>query len=154
MRVAALVLAAVAAGVGVGLLALASDHQDAKAAFAIFGPAVGWSFIGTGLYARRREPENRTGALMVLLGFAWFLSTLEAANSSLLYTIGARRRAAVGQRLPAPRPGFPTGRLRSRLDRRLVIAGYLIFPLAYVPALLVRGPGGARLRGLPGRTCC
>ena len=61
MRVAALVLAAVAAGVGVGLLALASDHQDAKPAFAIFGPAVGWGFVGTGLYAWRREPENRTG---------------------------------------------------------------------------------------------
>ena len=58
MRVAALVLAAVAAGVGVGLLALASDHQDAKAAFASFGPAVGWGFVGAGLFARRREPRT------------------------------------------------------------------------------------------------
>ena len=35
---------------------------------------------------------------------------------------------------------FPTGRLRSRLDRALVIAGYVIFPLAFVPALLFADP--------------
>ena len=54
--------------------------------WAIFGPAVGWSFIGTGLYAWRRRPESRIGALMILLGFAWFLFTLQAANSPLVYT--------------------------------------------------------------------
>jgi hypothetical protein len=31
---------------------------------------------------------------------------------------------------------FPTGVIASRLDRRLVIAGYVIFPLAFVPSLL------------------
>ena len=35
---------------------------------------------------------------------------------------------------------FPTGRLAPGLDRGLVIAGYLIFPLAFVPALLFAGP--------------
>ena len=64
-----------------GARAHQSAHQEAKAVWAIFGPAVGWSFVGTGLYAWRRRPENRTGALMVLLGFAWFLFTLDAANS-------------------------------------------------------------------------
>ena len=52
-------------GAGVVALLLASDHQDAKTAWAILGPAVGWSFIGTGLYAWRRRPESRTGVLMV-----------------------------------------------------------------------------------------
>ena len=69
------------------VVVLGSDHQQAKAAFAIFGPAVGWGFIGTGLWAWRREPANRTGTLMVALGFAWLLSTLEAANSALVYTL-------------------------------------------------------------------
>ena len=86
-----LAVVAVVAGVGAGLLVLASDHQEATAAFAIFGPAVGWAFIGTGLYAWRREPENRTGKLMVALGSAWFVSTLEAANSGLVLTIGPLR---------------------------------------------------------------
>ena len=35
---------------------------------------------------------------------------------------------------------FPSGRLAPGLDRGLVIAGYLIFPLAFVPALLFAGP--------------
>ena len=99
----AIAVAAVVAGVAVAVVVLASDHQEAKAAFAIFGPAVGWGFIGTGLWAWRREPGNRTGRLLVALGFAWLLSTLEASNAPLPYTIGAHARRALGIVLPAPR---------------------------------------------------
>ena len=60
-RMWAVVLAALACGAGVVAVLLGSDHQDAKTAWAIFGPAVGWSFIGVGLYAWRRRPESRTG---------------------------------------------------------------------------------------------
>ena len=34
---------------------------------------------------------------------------------------------------------FPSGRLRPGSDRALVIAGYVIFPLAFVPTLLFNG---------------
>ena len=74
-RARAVVLAALAAGAGLVALVLASDHQEARTVWAIFGPVVGWSFVGTGLYAWRRRPESRIGVLMILLGFAWFLST-------------------------------------------------------------------------------
>jgi hypothetical protein len=84
----AIVLAAFAAGLGAVALVLASDHQSDKTVWAIFGPAVGWSFVGTGLYAWRRRPESRIGLLMVLLGFAWLLSTLQSANWPLVYTAG------------------------------------------------------------------
>ena len=53
-------VAALAAGLFVGAVALDSDHQEARAAFAIFGPVVGWGFIATGLWAWRRQPANRT----------------------------------------------------------------------------------------------
>src|SRR4051794_18329467 len=85
-RLAAIAAAALFAGAAVVALELASDHQDAATVWAIFGPAVGWSFVGTGLYAWRRMPENRTGALMVLLGFAWFVFTLDAANAPAVHT--------------------------------------------------------------------
>src|SRR6188472_4146047 len=81
-----IVLAALVCGAVVLAVVLGSDHKDAKAVWAVFGPAVGWSFIFTGLYAWRQRPEFRTGELMVLLGFAWFLFTLDAANSPLVYT--------------------------------------------------------------------
>ena len=120
---------------------LASDHKDAKAVWAIFGPAVGWSFIGTGLYAWRRRPESRTGALMVLLGFAWFLYTLDAANSPLVYTfalVTGPLWGGVFLHLGAGLPVGPAARAGSTAGSS--IAGYVIFPLAFVPALLFAGP--------------
>jgi signal transduction histidine kinase len=138
--VRAIVLAALVAGCGVIALELSSDHQDAKVAWAIFGPAVGWSFIGTGLYVWRRRPEIRIGALMMLLGFAWFIFTLDSANSRLVYTIALVIGGLWGGVFLHLGLSFPSGRLTSPLDRALAIAGYLIFPLAFVPVLLFAGP--------------
>jgi signal transduction histidine kinase len=139
-RTRAIVLAALAAGAGVVAVVLTSDHQDAQAVWAIFGPAVGWSFIGTGLYAWRRRPESRTGELMVLLGFAWFLFTLDSSNSPLVYTCAQVAGPLWGAVFLHIGLSFPSGRLTPGLDRALVIAGYVIFPLAFVPALLFAGP--------------
>jgi signal transduction histidine kinase len=136
----AIVLAALAAGGGVIALALASDHKDAQVAWAIFGPAIGWSFVGTGLYAWRLRPQSRTGALMILLGFGWFLYTLDAANSRLVYTFALVVGGLWGGVFLHLALGFPSGRLIERRDRVLAIAGYVIFPLAFVPALLFAGP--------------
>jgi signal transduction histidine kinase len=133
-------LAALAAGATICAVVLASDHQEAKAAFAIFGPAVGWGFVATGLWAWRREPENRTGKLLVLLGFAWLLSTLEASNAALPYTIAITIGSLWGSFFVHLGMTFPTGRIRTAFDRGVVIVGYLIFPLAGVPALLFAGP--------------
>jgi signal transduction histidine kinase len=135
-----IVLAALAAGAGVIALELASDHQDAKAVWAIFGPGVGWSFIGTGLYVWIQRPDTRTGALMVLLGFAWFIFTLDSANSRLIYTLALVVGGLWGGVFLHLGLSFPSGRLSSALDRALVVAGYVIFPLAFVPALLFAGP--------------
>ena len=140
MRAPAVILAALASGAGVAALVLASDHQENKFVWAIFGPAVGWSFIGTGLYASWRRPESRTGTLMVLLGFAWFLSTLEAANSPPVYTFALVIAGLWGGVFLHLGLAFPSGRLAPGLDRALVVAGYLIFPLALVPALPFAGP--------------
>jgi signal transduction histidine kinase len=139
-RAYAICVAALIVGAGVVAIELASDHQDAKVVWAVFGPAVGWSFIGTGLYAWRLRPESRTGALMVLLGFAWFLFTLDAANSPLVYTFALMAGALWGGTFLHLGLTFPSGHLTSGVDRRLVVAGYLIFLLAFVPSLLFAGP--------------
>jgi signal transduction histidine kinase len=135
-----IVLAALAAGAAVIAVVLDSDHQEAQAVWAVLGPAVGWSFIGTGLYARHQRPDTRIGTLMVLLGFAWFMQVLITANSPLLYTIGISVAGLWGSLFLHLGLSFPSGRLPDRRDRALVIAGYFIFPLAQVPALLVSGP--------------
>jgi signal transduction histidine kinase len=138
MRV--VVLAALLGGAGVVPLLLGSDHQDAKTAWAIFGPAVGWSFIGVGLYAWRRRPESRTGALMVLLGFAWFLSALSFADSPLVYSFAFVFGGLWGGVFLQLIMSFPSGRLAAGWDRALVIAGYAIFTVAAIPAMLFAGP--------------
>jgi len=133
-------MAALLAGGGVIALALTSDHQDAQVAWAIFGPAIGWSFVATGLYAWRLRPLSRIGVLMVVLGFAWFVYTLAAANSRLVYTIALVVGGLWGGVFLHLGLSFPSGRLPHRLDRVLTAAGYVIFPLAFVPALLFSGP--------------
>jgi signal transduction histidine kinase len=138
--VPAIVLAALAAGVGVIALELGSDHQDAQAAWAIFGPLIGWSFVGVGLYTWRRREETWIGALMVLLGFGWFLFTLSAADSPLLYTIALVVGGIWGGFFLHLGLAFPSGNLLTPLDRGLTIAGYVIFPLAFVPSLFFAGP--------------
>ena len=103
-RTAAILAAALVAGAAAGALIVTSDHLDNKLVWSIFGQLVGWSFIGTGLYAQRRRPDSRAGVLMVALGFAWFANAIAASNVPLLYTTGQvtgvvrRRRGDVHQR--------------------------------------------------------
>jgi signal transduction histidine kinase len=139
-RMRAVVLAALVCGAAVDALLLASDHQDAKTLWAIFAPAIAWSFIGTGLYAWRRRPESRAGALMVLLGFAWFLAGLSFANSRLPYSIAFVLGGLWGGVFLQLVMTFPSGRLASGHDRAIVIAGYVIFTVGSVPAMLFAGP--------------
>src|SRR3954466_14766911 len=133
-RTIPILVAGLLAGVVVIAMELTSDHQDARIVWAVFGPAVGWSFIGTGLYAWGRRPESRTGALMVLLGFAWFLFCLDAANGPAVHTFALVGGGLWGGVFLPLGLSFPTGRLGAPLDRRLASAGYAIFPLAFVPA--------------------
>jgi signal transduction histidine kinase len=135
-RVRALLAGALIAGLAVAALELYSEHRGTAVVRAVFAAAVGWSFIGTGLYAWRHRPESRIGALMVLLGFAWFLFTLDASDSSLVFTISQVTGALWGGVFLHLGLSFPSGRLTERPDRALAIAGYLIFPLAFVPAML------------------
>ena len=131
-----------------------SDHQDAKTVWAIFGPAVGWSFIGIGLYAWRRRPESRTGALMVLLGFAWFLSALNVADSPLVYTFALVLGGLWGGVFLHLGLGFPSGRLRPGRDRALVHRGLPDLPagLRCRPCCSPRRTSWAATTARP--TCC
>ena len=139
-RVVPIAIAALAAGGTIVALMLTSDHLTAPVVWAIFAPAVGWSFIGTGLYAHHQRPDNRTGALMVALGFAWFLFNLQGSNNAVIYTIGLVFGGLWGSFFLHLGISFPTGRVNRGRDRALVIAGYLIFPFAFVPVALFADP--------------
>jgi signal transduction histidine kinase len=143
-RVAALAAAGVAFGAAVAALILSSDHVYDRGIEAALALLVGWSFIGTGLFAWWRRPANRTGLLMTAAGFAWFTSQLSASDSDLLFTIGIALDglfvAIVGHLLVA----FPTGRLQTRAERAVAVSAYLTVTVLQLPSLLFEEPGEPR----------
>ena len=134
-----IVIAAVAAAIGLadGLLIITSDHFEDRVVWSLFGPFISWGFVGTGLYAWWRRPESRFGLLLVALGYAWLLAPLPAASSPVIFTAGIVVGALWGPLLAHALLSFPTGRLRNRRERALVMFAYAVVPLASVPALLV-----------------
>jgi signal transduction histidine kinase len=116
-------LLAVAAGVGVAVLVAGSDREPSPAAAsAALAFIVGLAYIGSGLIARRQRPENRLGAVMIFIGFAWFVTFLADANESLLFTLGTVLEDLYLIGFVYLVLSFPTGRLRSKVDLGLVAA--------------------------------
>src|ERR1044072_7237326 len=145
----AVVLAALLAGGVVCALVLTSDHVDHKAVAAVFEPVVGWSFIGTGLYAWRTRPESRTGALMVAMGFAWMLSALNVSNSPLVYTFALVTGGLFGALFLHLGVGFPSGPPHAGAGPRPRDPRLLHLPAGFRPLAAVLRPGRAELRRLP-----
>jgi signal transduction histidine kinase len=138
-RVRLIAVAAIACGAASVAVILSSD-EGGRVAWAVLGPAVAWSWIGTGVYATRRRPESRTGELMVWFGFAWFISALHFAGSAALYSIAFVFGGLWGGVFLQLVMAFPSGRLRSETDRAIVVAGYLTFTVASIPTMLFAGP--------------
>jgi signal transduction histidine kinase len=136
-RLMLIAAAAAVVGLAAGALVLSSGHFDDRTVYGLLSPLVGWSFVGTGLYAWRRRPESRFGMLMTVLGFTWFLALLEAANAPVLFTAGIVLGSLWGPVLAHVLLSFPSGRLERRRERALVFAAYVLVPLAPVPVLLV-----------------
>jgi signal transduction histidine kinase len=128
MRATPLVAGAgVVAGVAVIPVGIATELAEPRGIWAVFGPLIGWSFIGAGLYAARRPPSRRFGVLLVITGFTWFLGALGLIDDqlprALAIPVGSLWIAVLMQALLS----FPSGRLESRAAR--VIAGgfYIAF---------------------------
>jgi signal transduction histidine kinase len=118
-------LAGLAAGIGALALVEASDHLDSvQTEGVVFTPLIGWAFIGTGLFAWWRRPENRLGALMTAVGFVWFGSTLIASDNPTLFAIGGIVNAIPYALFLHLLVAFPTGRLQTRWERFLIGLAY------------------------------
>jgi signal transduction histidine kinase len=107
-----------------------------------FAPLISASFVGVGLFAWARRPENRTGALMVAVGFLWLIATLIVARQAEVYIIGWVLSAAPYAVIVHLFAAFPSGRLEDRLDKGLVALGYAVCSVFQVAELLVFSPHG------------
>ena len=97
---------------------------------------IGWSFIGIGLYAWSRGPDNRVGMLMAATGFAWLIAGFGVSDLPLAFTVGQLLGSlyfAVAIHLLL---AFPDGRLKSRAERVIVRVAYLLTTVALFPAWL------------------
>jgi signal transduction histidine kinase len=130
-------LLALVAGVGAALLVLGSERERPPvAASAAVALLVGWAYIGSGLVARRQRPENRLATVMVFIGFAWFATFLADADSSLVFTFGKALESVYLLGFVYLVLSFPTGRLRSRLERALIVAAVTLVTVVEVAWLL------------------
>jgi signal transduction histidine kinase len=127
-------------------LALAEPQGHQRTLLAVFGPLTGWAFIGTGIFAWLRRPDNRVGALMTALGFAACLAALRVATDPWVFITGllfiALQYAVLYHLLVA----FPTGILATPVERLLVGLGYLSAVVAHPVQVLFQDTG---LQGLP-----
>jgi signal transduction histidine kinase len=90
----------------------------------LLGPVIGAGFIGTGLFAWLREPENRFGALMVAVGFSYLFSGLIVTTDSWPFIAGLLLIAVPYAILFHILLAFPSGRIGSRKERVLAAAAY------------------------------
>jgi signal transduction histidine kinase len=134
-----------------GLLALAtqiwliatSDFAVDKGLWIALDVFIVGGFIGVGLFAWSRRPDNRVGELMVVTGFAWWLSTFGLVEPALLFTIGLLLgnlyiAAAIHLLL-----AFPSGRLATRFDRRLVAFTYVAVTIGFLPFVFTVDPAAS-----------
>jgi signal transduction histidine kinase len=127
LRRALLALGAVgfAAGAVPLALALANEGGHQRTLIAVTGPLIGWAFIGTGIYAWLRQPENRFGALMTAVGFSACLAGLRVSTESWVFIFGLLFITSQWALLYHMLLAFPGGRLHDPLERLLVVGTYV-----------------------------
>ncbi|MEA2420768.1 MAG: hypothetical protein QOE60_2974 [Thermoleophilaceae bacterium] len=136
----ALGIAGVVLGVPITALNATSDHVDLRGLVAPLAALVAFSFLGTGLYLWDRRPDNLTGPLMVALAFSWIAAGLAASNTPGLYVVGSLLGGLPFAILTHLLFAFPSGRLRSKWDRRFVALGYLVTTVGPAIGILFYDP--------------
>ena len=132
-----LALAGLAAAGTSFALALTSDHVNEPGLQAALMDWIMLPYILAGLVAWHRRPESRFGPLMVVAGFAMFLSTFAWANKALPFTIGQAFDLLPAVLFLHVSLAFPSGRIEQPLQRALVATGYVFaFGLEIVGLLL------------------
>jgi signal transduction histidine kinase len=106
-------------------LALADEGGHQRELVAICGPVIGWAFIGTGIYAWLRQPENRFGALMTAVGFSACVAGLRVSTESWVFVFGLLFITSQWALLYHMLLAFPDGRLHNSFERLLVAGMYL-----------------------------
>jgi signal transduction histidine kinase len=99
------------------------------------GITLAWGFVAVGSFAWLRRPDNRTGALMTVLGVSVGVSGLGLFDVPALWAIGAMADTVTISLLVHLLLAFPSGRLERRGERIVVAMAYAAGALQ--PALVL-----------------
>jgi signal transduction histidine kinase len=122
--------AALVAGAIAVALTFTSDHDEHPGLTTALILFVSGSFIAAGLIGWTRRPQNRTGMLMVAVGFGVLVTSLYEANDSIPFTLGALFGSLFIAAFVHLLLAYPSGRLISRVGRVIVVAAYATAVLA------------------------
>ena len=99
------------------LIIATSDHTNDKLALILLAVPIELAFVASGLVARAQRPHNRTGLLLIIVGFSWFFGALPSAGNSYVFTAGLLLGTFFTALLAHLLLAFPTGELATRTDR-------------------------------------
>jgi signal transduction histidine kinase len=147
-NIARLAAGAVALAFGLGALSVArgpgelttyAGHSDLAAALAV---VAGVSLTAAGLVVSFARPDGRMGDLALLAGVVWFAPFWAGwrGGPALVLSLGTLAAGFVFPLLLHLVVAYPTGRLRSRGARALVLAVYLEAALSALGRALFRDP--------------
>ena len=140
--------ALIAGGLAVALTATSDHEQHPEQAIALV-LFVSSSFILAGLIGWTRRPQNRTGMLMVAVGFGVLIGVLGEANHPIPFTLGALFGSLFIAAFVHLLLAYPSGRLLSRRARVLVGAGYTIAFLAPLAESMFAAPETCKPHACP-----
>ncbi len=105
---------------GATMAALTNQQIDQPGIEITVRVLTGWTWLGVGIFACWRRPDNSFGKWMVFTSFAWLAQFLTYANSSLVFTAGLVISYVFPFALIQTLVRFPTGRIESQTDRWVV----------------------------------
>jgi signal transduction histidine kinase len=145
-----LAVAAFVIGVLVFVIVATSESAQVPLLEAFLTILIGWSFVGTGLFAWERRPSNVVGPLMACVGFAWMVAELRSSDIPLAAAIGFAANSLPIAFLIHLLIVFPGGRARGRLERFFIGYGYFAGGLvAALPVVFYNPPSDPDCTGCP-----
>ncbi|MBA2294408.1 MAG: histidine kinase [Actinobacteria bacterium] len=131
-------------------VALVAGEAGVRRDYLLLVCAVAGAYIGLGLLTWTRRPGNRVGPLMVALGFAWMIALLRYSEDSLPWTLALVLSSLSQALLVHLLFAYPSGRIRSGLERAAVAVAYADAVLvSLVIAFVHRDPASQGYEGFP-----
>ena len=100
----------------------------------------GFGFVGAGLYAWSRRPDRKIGALMTLIGFAWFAAMCVASDNAVVFSLAVLTSNIFAAVLMHLLLAYPDGELHTRGDRITVWLAYVVVTLGVLPLYTLDDP--------------